>query len=101
MNSSNLADYMKTGFGYILMLSFCILNYRFPSASPVRSLPSRCPLSESTENVPKVTENVFKLPYFSRRTPKKWEIRKCQVIDYFYLCGIFNSNFQKRKVLLM
>nr|XP_060629693.1 DEP domain-containing protein 1A isoform X1 [Anolis sagrei ordinatus] len=52
--------------------------YRFPSASPVRIVPRRCPLSESTENAPKESESVFKLPHHSRRTPKKYNPQECQ-----------------------
>uniref|UniRef100_A0ACB8F4W2 Uncharacterized protein n=1 Tax=Sphaerodactylus townsendi TaxID=933632 RepID=A0ACB8F4W2_9SAUR len=52
--------------------------YRFPSASPVRSLPNRCPLSENKNIIPKETNSVLKLPHFSRITPKKHEQHVCQ-----------------------
>ncbi|XP_068095357.1 DEP domain-containing protein 1A isoform X4 [Hyperolius riggenbachi] len=47
--------------------------YRFPSTSPVKTIPSRQPLwkRSSLENVFKDKDNVFKMPHFSRRTPKK------------------------------
>ncbi|XP_077784727.1 DEP domain-containing protein 1A isoform X2 [Podarcis muralis] len=50
--------------------------FRFPSVSPVKILPRRYPLSESTDNISKQTEKTFKLPHFSRRTPKKF--RECK-----------------------
>ncbi|XP_062974121.1 DEP domain-containing protein 1A [Elgaria multicarinata webbii] len=52
--------------------------YRFPSASPVRILPRRCPLSENTDKMPKGTESTFKLRHYSKRTPKKYEFQECQ-----------------------
>ncbi|XP_054836549.1 DEP domain-containing protein 1A [Eublepharis macularius] len=52
--------------------------YRFPSTSPVRSLPSRCPLRENKNIIPKEPGNTVKLPHFSRITPKKCERLKCQ-----------------------
>ncbi|XP_062834238.1 DEP domain-containing protein 1A isoform X2 [Anolis carolinensis] len=52
--------------------------YRFPSASPVKIVPRRCPLRESTENAPKESGSVFKLPHHSRRTPKKYNSQECQ-----------------------
>ncbi|XP_042321964.1 DEP domain-containing protein 1A isoform X5 [Sceloporus undulatus] len=52
--------------------------YRFPSASPVKILPRRHPLSESTENRSKESESVFKLPQYSRKTPKKYNSQECQ-----------------------
>ncbi|XP_066492022.1 DEP domain-containing protein 1A [Tiliqua scincoides] len=52
--------------------------YRFPSTSPVRILPRRCPLSGKTDNTPKKMENVLKLPRSSRRTPKKYLFREHQ-----------------------
>ncbi|XP_033007733.1 DEP domain-containing protein 1A isoform X3 [Lacerta agilis] len=52
--------------------------FRFPSVSPVKILPRRYPLSESTDNISKQTEKIFKLPHFSRRTPKKFEFRECK-----------------------
>ncbi|XP_074858884.1 DEP domain-containing protein 1A isoform X2 [Carettochelys insculpta] len=45
--------------------------FRFPSTSPVKTLPRRSLLKENTENISKEKESVFKVPYFSRRTPKK------------------------------
>uniref|UniRef100_A0A8D0G9H0 DEP domain containing 1 n=1 Tax=Sphenodon punctatus TaxID=8508 RepID=A0A8D0G9H0_SPHPU len=53
--------------------------YRFPSASPVKSLPGRSPLSKNTENIPREKESLFKLPHFSRRTPKKHDLIESQV----------------------
>ncbi|KAJ6657218.1 hypothetical protein lerEdw1_002585 [Lerista edwardsae] len=52
--------------------------YRFPSTSPVRILPHRCPLTNKTDNTPKETERVFKLSRSSRRTPKKYLFREYQ-----------------------
>ncbi|XP_020650940.3 DEP domain-containing protein 1A isoform X2 [Pogona vitticeps] len=52
--------------------------YRFPPASPVKILPRRCPLRENEENIPKETENVFKLSNYSRRTPKKYDFQEYQ-----------------------
>ncbi|KAM8930257.1 DEP domain-containing protein 1A isoform 2-T2 [Pelodytes ibericus] len=51
--------------------------YRFPSTSPVKPVPTRHPLwkRSSLENVFKERDNLFKLPHFSRRTPKKHGIR--------------------------
>uniref|UniRef100_K7GE70 DEP domain containing 1 n=1 Tax=Pelodiscus sinensis TaxID=13735 RepID=K7GE70_PELSI len=51
-----------------------LFNYRFPSTSPVKTLPTRSLLKENTENVPKEKESLFKLPHFSRKTPKKHEL---------------------------
>ncbi|XP_073213471.1 DEP domain-containing protein 1A isoform X2 [Lepidochelys kempii] len=48
--------------------------FRFPSTSPVKTLPRRSLLKEDTENIPKEEERLFKLPHFSRRTPKKYEL---------------------------
>nr|XP_006123414.2 DEP domain-containing protein 1A isoform X1 [Pelodiscus sinensis]XP_006123415.2 DEP domain-containing protein 1A isoform X3 [Pelodiscus sinensis] len=48
--------------------------FRFPSTSPVKTLPTRSLLKENTENVPKEKESLFKLPHFSRKTPKKHEL---------------------------
>ncbi|KAM7161596.1 DEP domain-containing protein 1A isoform 3-T3 [Macrochelys suwanniensis] len=48
--------------------------FRFPSTSPVKTLPRRSLLKENTENIPKEEESLFKLPHFSRRTPKKHEL---------------------------
>ncbi|XP_019387154.1 PREDICTED: DEP domain-containing protein 1A isoform X1 [Crocodylus porosus] len=48
--------------------------YRFPPTSPVKALPNWGPVSENTENFPKEKESLFKLPQFSRRTPKKNEL---------------------------
>ncbi|XP_026521469.1 DEP domain-containing protein 1A [Notechis scutatus] len=52
--------------------------YRFPSASPVKILPRRYPLKETLHNVPKKTESMFKLPQYSKRTPKKHNLQECQ-----------------------
>nr|XP_056700259.1 DEP domain-containing protein 1A isoform X2 [Euleptes europaea] len=52
--------------------------YRFPSTSPVRSLPSRCPLRENKNIIPKEPGSVLKLPHFSKITPKKHEGLICQ-----------------------
>ncbi|XP_060087979.1 DEP domain-containing protein 1A isoform X2 [Heteronotia binoei] len=46
--------------------------YRFPSTSPVRSPPSRCPLREK-KNIPKESDSALKVPHFFRITPKKNE----------------------------
>ncbi|XP_071421412.1 DEP domain-containing protein 1A isoform X3 [Pithys albifrons albifrons] len=48
--------------------------YRFPSASPVKPLPS--PPRENSENLPTDKEKLFKLPHLSKRTLKKQEIFK-------------------------
>ncbi|CAM2118942.1 unnamed protein product [Caretta caretta] len=48
--------------------------FRFPSTSPVKTLSRRSLLKEDTENIPKEEERLFKLPHFSRRTPKKYEL---------------------------
>ncbi|XP_067419467.1 DEP domain-containing protein 1A isoform X2 [Emydura macquarii macquarii] len=48
--------------------------FRFPSTSPVKALPRRSRVKENTENIPKERESLFKLPHFSRRTPKKHEL---------------------------
>ncbi|KYO36876.1 DEP domain-containing protein 1A isoform B [Alligator mississippiensis] len=48
--------------------------YRFPPTSPVKALPNWGPVRENTENFPKEKESLFKLPQFSRRTPKKNEL---------------------------
>ncbi|KAM9326259.1 DEP domain-containing protein 1A [Gastrophryne carolinensis] len=47
--------------------------YRFPSTSPVKTIPSRQPLwkRSSLENVFKERDHVFKMPHFSKRTPKR------------------------------
>ncbi|KAM4021723.1 DEP domain-containing protein 1A isoform 2-T2 [Anomaloglossus baeobatrachus] len=47
--------------------------FRFPSTSPKKTLPSRPPLwkRSSLENVFKEKENPFKMPQFSRRTPRR------------------------------
>lgn len=55
-------------------------NYRFPSASPVKILPRRYPLKETLHNVPKKPESIFKLPQYSKRTPKKHDLQECQVL---------------------
>ncbi|XP_015271266.1 PREDICTED: DEP domain-containing protein 1A [Gekko japonicus] len=47
--------------------------YRFPSTSPVRSLPSRCPLRENKNMFPKESSSALKVPNFSKITPKKHE----------------------------
>ncbi|XP_032073083.1 DEP domain-containing protein 1A [Thamnophis elegans] len=52
--------------------------YRFPSASPVKILPRRYPLKETLHNVPKKPESIFKLPQYSKRTPKKHDLQECQ-----------------------
>uniref|UniRef100_A0A8C8R691 DEP domain-containing protein 1B n=1 Tax=Pelusios castaneus TaxID=367368 RepID=A0A8C8R691_9SAUR len=48
--------------------------FRFPSTSPVKALPRWSQLKENRENIPKEKESLFKLPHFSRRTPKKHEL---------------------------
>ncbi|XP_026511805.1 DEP domain-containing protein 1A-like isoform X1 [Terrapene carolina triunguis] len=48
--------------------------FRFPSTSPVKTLQRRSLLKENTENIPKEEGSLFKLPHFSRRTPKKHEL---------------------------
>ncbi|XP_061489383.1 DEP domain-containing protein 1A isoform X2 [Rhineura floridana] len=68
--------------------------YRFPSVSPVKILPHRCPLSENTNNIPKETESMFKL-HFSRRTPKKYEFRKCQENTENVKSGTMEEDKQK------
>ncbi|XP_063283981.1 DEP domain-containing protein 1A isoform X2 [Pelobates fuscus] len=57
--------------------------YRFPSTSPVKPVPNRHPLwkRSSLENVFKERENLFKLPHFSRRTPKKPDFKVEQEND--------------------
>ncbi|KAE8609578.1 hypothetical protein XENTR_v10011851 [Xenopus tropicalis] len=47
--------------------------YRFPSTSPVKTIPSRPPLwkRSSLENVFKEREPIFKMPQFSKKTPKR------------------------------
>ncbi|XP_018112168.1 DEP domain-containing protein 1A isoform X2 [Xenopus laevis] len=47
--------------------------YRFPSTSPVKTIPSRPPLwkRSSLENVFKEKEHLFKMPQFSKKTPKR------------------------------
>ncbi|XP_053549343.1 DEP domain-containing protein 1A isoform X1 [Bombina bombina] len=47
--------------------------YRFPSTSPVKTVPSRHPLWKrgSLENIFKERDGLFKMPHFSKRTPKK------------------------------
>ncbi|XP_030061874.1 DEP domain-containing protein 1A [Microcaecilia unicolor] len=47
--------------------------YRFPSNSPLKTVPSRHPLwkKNSNENVSKERESLFKLTPFSKRMPKK------------------------------
>ncbi|XP_071983472.1 DEP domain-containing protein 1A isoform X1 [Engystomops pustulosus] len=47
--------------------------FRFPSTSPVKSIPSRQPLwkRSSLENVFKEKENLFKMPHFSKRSMKR------------------------------
>ncbi|XP_044157193.1 DEP domain-containing protein 1A isoform X2 [Bufo gargarizans] len=47
--------------------------FRFPSTSPIKTIPSRQPLwkRSSLENVFKEKENLFKMPHFSKRTPKR------------------------------
>nr|XP_033773104.1 DEP domain-containing protein 1A isoform X2 [Geotrypetes seraphini] len=47
--------------------------YRFPSNSPLKTVPSRHPLwkKNSNENVSKERENLFKLTPFSKKIPKK------------------------------
>ncbi|XP_013921449.1 PREDICTED: DEP domain-containing protein 1A [Thamnophis sirtalis] len=52
--------------------------YRFPSASPVKILPRRYPLKETLHNVSKKPESIFKLPQYSKRTPKKHDRQECQ-----------------------
>ncbi|XP_034635960.1 DEP domain-containing protein 1A isoform X5 [Trachemys scripta elegans] len=48
--------------------------FRFPSTSPVKTLQRKSLLKENTENIPKEEGSLFKLPHFSRRTPKKHEL---------------------------
>ncbi|KFQ68364.1 DEP domain-containing protein 1A, partial [Phaethon lepturus] len=48
--------------------------YRFPSASPVKPLPSSCPPKENLENFSRDKERLFKLPHLSRRAFKKHEL---------------------------
>ncbi|KAG8437152.1 hypothetical protein GDO86_008013 [Hymenochirus boettgeri] len=47
--------------------------YRFPSTSPIKTIPNRHPLwkRSSLENVFKEREGLFKMPHFSKRTPKR------------------------------
>ncbi|XP_077133894.1 DEP domain-containing protein 1A isoform X1 [Ranitomeya variabilis] len=47
--------------------------FRFPSTSPIKTLPGRPPLwkRSSLENVFKERENPFKMPQFSKRTPRR------------------------------
>ncbi|KAM4722960.1 DEP domain-containing protein 1A [Rhinophrynus dorsalis] len=47
--------------------------YRFPSTSPIKTIPNRHPLwkRSSLENVFKEREMVFKMPNLSKRTPKR------------------------------
>ncbi|XP_073499976.1 DEP domain-containing protein 1A isoform X3 [Phyllobates terribilis] len=47
--------------------------FRFPSTSPIKTLPSRPPLwkRSSLENVFKEKENPFKMPQFSKMTPRR------------------------------
>lgn len=49
--------------------------FRFPTNSPLKTVP-RHPLwrRNSTENVSKDKDSVFKLPHFPRRTPKKCDL---------------------------
>ncbi|NWS65950.1 DEP1A protein, partial [Crotophaga sulcirostris] len=47
--------------------------YRFPSSSPVKSLPSSCPSKENLENFSRDKERLLKLPHLSR-TAKKHEL---------------------------
>ncbi|NXH15613.1 DEP1A protein, partial [Bucco capensis] len=48
--------------------------YRFPSASPVKPLPSSCPPKENLEHLSRDKERPFKLLHFSRRSLKKQEV---------------------------
>ncbi|NXG49360.1 DEP1A protein, partial [Psilopogon haemacephalus] len=48
--------------------------YRFPSASPVKPLPSSCPPKENLDNFSRDKERLLKLPHLSRRTLKKLEL---------------------------
>ncbi|XP_068020627.1 DEP domain-containing protein 1A isoform X2 [Melanerpes formicivorus] len=48
--------------------------YRFPSASPVKPLPSSCPPKEDLENFSRDKERLLKLPHLSRRTFRKHEL---------------------------
>ncbi|NXG64670.1 DEP1A protein, partial [Hemiprocne comata] len=48
--------------------------YRFPSTSPVKPLPSSCPLKENLENFSRDKERLLKLPHLSKRTFKKHEL---------------------------
>ncbi|XP_075037988.1 DEP domain-containing protein 1A isoform X1 [Mixophyes fleayi] len=47
--------------------------YRFPSTSPIKTIPSRQPLwkRSSLENVFKEKDNLFKMPSFSKRSNKR------------------------------
>ncbi|KAG8132528.1 hypothetical protein E2320_010374 [Naja naja] len=54
--------------------------YRFPSASPVKILPRQYPLKETLH-----AESMFKLPQYSKRTPKKHGLQECQVLVIPYL----------------
>ncbi|XP_018422814.1 PREDICTED: DEP domain-containing protein 1A [Nanorana parkeri] len=47
--------------------------YRFPSTSPVKTIPNRQPLwkRSSLENAFKERDNMFKMPHFSKKTPKR------------------------------
>ncbi|NXI43283.1 DEP1A protein, partial [Galbula dea] len=48
--------------------------YRFPSASPVKPLPSSCPSKENFEAFSRDKERPFKLSHLSRRSFKKHEL---------------------------
>ncbi|NXD73361.1 DEP1A protein, partial [Eolophus roseicapillus] len=48
--------------------------YRFPSASPVKPLPSPCTQKENLENFSRDKEKLFKLPHLSRRAFKRHEL---------------------------
>ncbi|NXU59221.1 DEP1A protein, partial [Turnix velox] len=48
--------------------------YRFPSASPVKPLPSSCPAKENLENFSRDKDRLLKRPLLSRMTPKKHEL---------------------------
>uniref|UniRef100_A0A8C3XIJ2 DEP domain-containing protein 1B n=1 Tax=Chelydra serpentina TaxID=8475 RepID=A0A8C3XIJ2_CHESE len=73
--------------------------FRFPSTSPVKTLPRRSLLKENTENIPKEEESLFKLPHFSRRTPKKHELDTLVITCASYRsCVLFS--IRKTKIII-
>lgn len=58
------------------------INYRFPSTSPVKPLPSSCREKENLETFSRDKERLFKLPHLSRRTVKKHELLDSLVVTY-------------------